>query len=171
MRVYGIQTNNQSEHLEGGMVMKILPAKRIDIVRVKLVKESSVLYRNRRISSPTDAYELGKEFMEDLDREHFVVVSLNTKNEPTCINTCHIGNINSSIVSVREVFKTAILSNSTSIMCFHNHPSGDPEPSREDVEVTKRLREAGKIIGIDLLDHLIIGDGRYISLKEKGYLS
>lgn len=110
-----------------------------------------------------------KQFLGELDREYFVVMCLDVKNQPTAINICHIGSLNASIVHPREVMKTAILSNSSSILVCHNHPSGQPEPSPEDIDVTKRLAEAGKIIGIELIDHLIIGDGRYISLKDKGY--
>ena len=145
-------------------------SKRVNIVSIKLIKEGSVLYKNRRIKSPADAYELFKVFLEEKDREHLVVCSLNIKNEPVSINVCHIGSLNASLVSPREIMKTAILSSAASIMVAHNHPSGDTTESREDVEVTKRLVEAGKLMGIELLDHLIIGDGEYISLKEKGFI-
>jgi DNA repair protein RadC len=147
-----------------------LQRKRVDIVTIKLVKESSMFYKGRSIRSPQDGFELAKQYLGNVDREYFVVATLDTKNQPTSITTCHIGSLNSSIVSVREVFKTAILKNSSSIMCFHNHPSGNPEPSREDIEVTRRLVEAGKVIGIDVLDHIIVGDDSFVSLKEKGYL-
>ncbi|MGD6960069.1 JAB domain-containing protein [Rossellomorea aquimaris] len=150
--------------------MKSSPAKRVNIVSVKLVKEASILYKKRSIRSPQDAYELAKSFLEDKDREHFIVVSLDTKNQPVSINTCHIGSLNASIVSPREVMKSAILSSAASIMVFHNHPSGDTSPSQEDISVTSRLQDAGKLMGIELLDHLIIGDGKYLSLKEKGYI-
>lgn len=150
--------------------MKKSSAKRVNIVSVKLVRESSILYEKRSICSPQDAYELVKSFLEDKDREHFIVVSLDIKNQPVSINICHIGSLNESIVSPREVMKSAILSSAASIMIFHNHPSGETTESREDVEVTKRLAEAGKLMGIELLDHLIIGDGKYTSLKEKGYI-
>lgn len=137
---------------------------------VKLVRESSILYERRSIRSPQDAYDLFKSFLEDKDREHFIVVSLDTKNQPVSINICHIGSLNASIVSPREVMKSAILSSAASIMVAHNHPSGEITESREDVEVTKRLAEAGKLMGIELLDHIIIGDGKYNSLKEKGVI-
>jgi DNA repair protein RadC len=150
--------------------MKELSAKRVNIVSVKLVRESSILYDRRRIRSPQDAYELVKKFLEDKDREHFIVVTLDTKNQPVSINVCHIGSLNASLVSPREVMKSAILSSAASIMVAHNHPSGETTASREDVEVTKRLAEAGKLMGIELLDHLIIGDGTYNSLKEKGII-
>ena len=96
---------------------------------------------------------------------------MDTKNQPVSINVVSVGSLNSSIVHPREVFKVAILSNAASIIIFHNHPSGDPTPSREDVNVTNRLKEAGKLIGIDLIDHIIIGsENSYCSLKEEGIL-
>ncbi|MED4851779.1 DNA repair protein RadC [Caldifermentibacillus hisashii] len=149
---------------------KKFPAKRVNIVSIKLVKESSVLYKERCIRSPKDGYQLLKQFLAERDREHFIVVSLDTKNQPVSINVCHIGSLNASIVHPREVMKSAILSNAASIIVGHNHPSGKAEPSREDIEVTKRLVEAGKIIGIEVLDHIIVGDETFTSLKEKGYI-
>lgn len=160
----------QLEFFEGGIIMKKQPAKRVNIVSLKLVKESSILYKKRQVRSPEDAYELIKQFLGEVDREYFVVVCLNTKNQPTAINICHIGSLNASIVHPREVMKPAILSNAASILVGHNHPSGQATPSREDIEVTKRLVEAGRIIGIDVLDHLILGDEEFVSLKEKGYV-
>lgn len=145
-------------------------AKRVNVVSVKLVKETSLLYKKRSIRSPEDGYDLVKSFLEDKDRENFIVVALDTKNQPVSINVCHIGSLNSSLVSPREIMKTAILSSAASIIVAHNHPSGDTQESREDIEVTKRLSEAGKLMGIELLDHLIIGDGKYTSLKEKGFI-
>lgn len=146
-------------------------AKRVEIVSIKMVKESSILYGTRRITSADTAAKLFLDYLEGVDREHFVVICLNTKNEPTNITTSHIGSLNSSIVHPREVFKTAVLSNAASIIVAHNHPSSDVSPSQEDIDVTKRLQEAGKILGIQLLDHLILGDGTFCSLKEKGYIN
>ena len=145
-------------------------AKRINIVSIKMVKESSFLYQTRQILSPNDAYEMIKEQLEGLDREQFIIACLNTKNEPTNISVVSVGTLNKAIVHPREVFKTAILSNAASIMAFHNHPSGETTPSQQDIQVTNRLYEAGELLGIKLLDHLIIGDGTFTSLKEKGYL-
>ncbi|SHN33690.1 JAB domain-containing protein [Gracilibacillus kekensis] len=145
-------------------------AKRVNIVSIKLVKESSLLYQRRSVRSPEDGYDLVKNFLEDRDREHFIVIALDTKNQPVSINICHIGSLNASVVSPREIMKTAILSSAASIIVAHNHPSGDTLESREDIEVTKRLAEVGKLMGIELLDHLIIGDSKFSSLKEKGYI-
>ncbi|WP_278475800.1 RadC family protein [Turicibacter sanguinis] len=145
-------------------------AKRINIVSIKMVKESSFLYQTRQILSPNDAYEMIKDQLQDLDREQFIIACLNTKNEPTNISVVSLGSLNKAIVHPREVFKTAILSNAASIMAFHNHPSGDTTPSQQDIQLTHRLVEAGELLGIKLLDHLVIGDETFISLKETGYL-
>ncbi len=120
-------------------------AKRINIVSIKMVKESSFLYQTRTISSPKDAYEMIKEQLEGLDREQFIIACLNTKNEPTNISVVSVGTLNKAIVHPREVFKTAILSNAASIMAFHNHPSGDTEPSQQDIQLTNRLYEESSI--------------------------
>lgn len=145
-------------------------SKRVDIVSIKLVKESSTLYRNRKVSSPIDAYELLVPFLFELDREATVVLTLDTKNQPTSISICSLGSINASLVHPREVFKTAVLKNANGIIIAHNHPSGDPAPSNEDLAITKRLVATGEIIGIKLVDHIIVGDGTFISLKEQGHI-
>lgn len=144
------------------------PAKRINIVSIKMVREASVLYDIRKIDSPKDGAELGKRFLQDLDREQLIVCCLDTKNQPTAINVVSVGSLNTSIVHPREVFKPAILSNSASIILFHNHPSGDPEPSKEDISISERIKESGIILGIKLIDHIIIGNDSYCSLKERG---
>lgn len=122
------------------------------------------------VNSPQDIAHIVMEEMRYLDREHFRVVSLSTKNHVLGISSISVGSLNSSLVHPRECFKEAIRRNSNSIILLHNHPSGDPTPSQEDIEVTRRLIDGGKILGIEVLDHLIIGDNRYISLKERGVL-
>lgn len=147
-------------------------AKRVNIVTLKMVRESSILYQNRRIDSPSDAVDLLEPFLADEDREKFMVLCLDTKNQPTIIHTISIGSLNSSLVHPRELFKIAILGNSNAVVLSHNHPSGDPTPSREDIEVTNRLQEAGKILGIEVLYHVIIGsNSRFVSLKERGLMN
>lgn len=144
-------------------------AKRVYIVSLKLIKESSLLYKNRRIHKPDDAVKLVYDFLCNCDREQLIVCCLDTKNQPTAIHTVSVGSLDSSIVHPREVFKVAILANSASIIVFHNHPSGDPQPSSEDISITTRLKDCGELLGIQLLDHIIIGDDKnYSSLKEKG---
>lgn len=151
------------------MNKKRTPAKRVDIVSLKLVKESSVLYETRKISNPYDAYRLAKNFLKDSDREMFVVVCLDTKtkNQPVSIEVVSIGTINSAIVHPREVFKVAVLSNASKIICFHNHPSGSTNFSKEDEVITNRLQKCGEILGIELVDHIVVGDDdKYFSFKE-----
>nr|WP_304413581.1 DNA repair protein RadC [Halobacillus sp. BBL2006] len=122
------------------------------------------------IRSPEDGADFVMEEMRDLKQEHFICLFLNTKNQVLHRQTIFIGSLNASIVHPREVFKEAVKRSAASIICAHNHPSGDPTPSQEDIQVTRRLKECGKMIGIELLDHLVIGDRKFISLKEKGYL-
>ncbi|QBK26395.1 RadC family protein [Ureibacillus thermophilus] len=122
------------------------------------------------VRSPKDAASFLMPEMSSLQQEHFVALYLNTKNQVIHKQTIFIGSLNSSIVHPREIFKEAIKRSAASIICAHNHPSGNAAPSPEDIEVTKRLQEAGYIIGIELIDHLIIGDHQYFSLKEQGYI-
>lgn len=169
MKNYATHLDKQLNSLESPALLK-QPAKRVNIIQLKMVKEGSLLYKERRIKSPEDANVLLKQFLGEVDREYFIVLCLDTKNQPTAINVCHIGSLNASIVHPREVLKPAIISNAASIIVAHNHPSNDPTPSREDIEVTKRLAEAGKIIGVELLDHVIVCSDSFVSLKEKGYI-
>ena len=143
-------------------------SKRVDIVSIKMVKDSSIKYANRQIGSPFDAFVLVKELIEGCDRQKLLAICLDTKNQPVNISVVSIGTVNSSIVHPREVFKTAILSNSSRIMLAHNHPSQILKPSREDRIITDRLKDAGEILGIELLDHLIVSDNKYYSFKENG---
>jgi DNA repair protein RadC len=122
------------------------------------------------VRSPEDGARYVMDDMRFLSQEHFVCIYLNTKNQVLHRQTVFIGSLNASIVHPREVFKEAFRRSAASILCFHNHPSGDPTPSREDIEVTKRLVECGKVLGIEVLDHIIIGDQTFVSLKEKGYV-
>lgn len=123
-----------------------------------------------KINKPEDAIEVLMEDMRYLKKEHLKVIFLNTKNIIIDVKDLSIGSLSSSIVHPREVFSEAIRKSSSSIIVCHNHPSGDPTPSMEDINITRRLHEVGKLVGIDLLDHLIIGDGNYVSLKEKGII-
>ena len=143
----------------------------INIYKLKMVKEDTVEYSNT-IKSPCDVAALARDVLEmhEMAEENFIVLCLNTKNKIAGVHTISIGSLNASIVHPREVFKAALLNNASGIICLHNHPSGDPEPSREDIEITHRLVNAGNILGINVLDHIIIGDRRYISLKEQGMM-
>ncbi|WP_435164629.1 RadC family protein [Paenibacillus glycanilyticus] len=122
------------------------------------------------VRKPQDAANYVMEELRYLKKEHFVCLFLNTKNHIIARETLSVGTLNASLVHPREVFRAAVKAGSASIICVHNHPSGDPMPSPEDVTLTKRLVEAGELMGIEVLDHLVIGDGRFISLKEHGYM-
>ncbi|WP_285880696.1 RadC family protein [Neobacillus mesonae] len=143
-----------------------------EVVRIKQeIKESQEPFVQYSIRSPEDAQQLAASYIADEDREVLLVLMLNTKNQVVGLHRAHVGSLNSSIVHPREVMKCAILNNAASIIISHQHPSGDPTPSREDIEVTKRLAEAGKVLGIEVLDHIIVTHtGKHVSLKEKGYL-
>lgn len=142
------------------------------IAAVELGKRIASTNANARpaINSPADVNLVVAEEMRFLDREHFRCLSLNSKNHLLGVDTVSIGSLNSSIVHPREVFKKAILKSAAAVILVHNHPSGDPLPSKEDKLITKRLFEVGEILGINVLDHIIIGDKRYISLKEEGVI-
>lgn len=140
----------------------------MNIYKIKLIKEELNSSYEKNISCPTDAVEIIRDFIADKnDRECFGVLLLNTKNVITGVNLVSIGSLNSSIVTPSNVIKPALLSNAAAIICFHNHPSGDPTASEDDIDVTNRLDQACELMGVDLLDHLIVGDG-YYSLKTHG---
>lgn len=123
-----------------------------------------------RVTSPSIAANYALSEMSVLEQEHFRIMTLNTKKEINFIREISKGTINMTIVHAREVFRAAISDNAHSIILLHNHPTGDPSPSKEDIGLTKNLIEASKIIGIDILDHIIIGDNRYFSFLEEGLL-
>ncbi|AOR22670.1 RadC family protein [Clostridium taeniosporum] len=123
-----------------------------------------------KITSPNDLVLLINGEMSSLKQEVLKVIFLNTKNIVTGTKDVFKGSLNTSIVHPREIFKEAIKKSSAKIIISHNHPSGDPTPSKEDINITFRIKECGKIMGIELLDHIIIGKNKFISLKEKGFI-
>lgn len=143
----------------------------ISFLNLKVVKETSRRYDVRKkIQSPNDIFNIAQNVIRgnEYAEENLWLITLDTKNNITGIFTVSTGSLNASIVHPREVFKRAVLQNAASIIICHNHPSGDVTPSQEDINTTKRIYEAGKILGIELLDHVIIGDNKYTSLKERG---
>jgi DNA repair protein RadC len=158
-------------------LMSIKGIGRVKAIQIKALMEfskriaSTFSFNNRiTIKSPQDISRLFMEELRHLQKEVFKVVLLNTKNHVIKCIDISVGSLNSSIVHPREVFSEAVKSGCSAILLVHNHPSGDPDPSTEDIHTTRRLIEAGDILGIKVLDHIIIGDGRYISLKEKGII-
>jgi DNA repair protein RadC len=126
---------------------------------------------NRKtVRCPEDAAGLVMEDMKHLQREHFKVILLDSKNAVISVETVSVGTVNASIVHPREALRPALEKSATSMVLVHNHPTGSVAPSREDILITKRFEKCGRILGIDVLDHIIIGDGSFKSLKECGYL-
>jgi DNA repair protein RadC len=121
-----------------------------------------------QIKSPTDAARLLMLEMSHLDQEHLRTVLLDTKNRVQSISTVYIGSLNASLIRVGEIFKAALKWNSAALIVVHNHPSGDPTPSPEDVLVTREIVSAGKLLDVDVLDHLVIGQGQFVSMRERG---
>src|SRR5215510_6479824 len=144
----------------------------VPIYKISLVREGRVACYEQQIRSSANASTILQTYLADVDREHFVVLMLDQKNKVIGIHTVSIGSLTASIVHPREVFKPAILSNAAAIILAHNHPSGQPQPSQEDRVLTVRLVAAGKLLGISVLDHVIIGDGTsaYFSFADEGLL-
>ncbi|MGQ9756162.1 MAG: RadC family protein [Desulfotomaculales bacterium] len=122
------------------------------------------------VRTPDEAAKLVMETMRHLDREHFQALLLNTKNQVLSIETISVGTLDSSTVHPRELFKIAVKKSAAAVILVHNHPSGDPTPSQADIDLTGRLVQAGSILGIGVLDHIVIGDNRYTSFKACGLL-
>ena len=145
---------------------------RVPIYHVTLVRTSSITAPASRLRGAEQAAELLREYLGAVDREYFLVLLLDRKNAPIGLNTVSIGSLTASLVHPREVFKPAIVANAAALICCHNHPSGDPTPSREDRALTTRLVEAGKLLSIPVVDHIILGDGTtaYFSFADQGLL-
>lgn len=147
--------------------------KKVSIYTCKMVKETKLYNLNtKKLMSPMDALTAINELF-DLENEcveKFGVLYLNTKNEIIGASIVSVGTLNASLVHPRETFRGAVMLPCNAILVFHNHPSGNPEPSNEDIQLTERLVEAGKILGISVTDHVIVGQNRYASLKEKGLI-
>lgn len=144
----------------------------LQVVQIRLVPER-VLYSDKAIENAEDLYKVIAKEMKTLDREMFCAVNLSTKNVPISLTFCSMGSIDSTIVSPREVFKGAVLSNAAHVIIAHNHPSSDCSPSSLDMEVTRRLVACGELMGIPVLDHIIVGayTGEYFSFKEHNIMT
>ncbi len=152
-----------------GNVMESGTWYKIPEYKVMLVKDGNVGTSKKTIRSPFDVVETFRSYLDGADREHFCIAMLDRKGNLIGLNTVSIGGLHSSVVHPREVFKPAIILGAASIILCHNHPSGDTTPSREDIDVTRKLVEGGRILSIEVLDHVIVGDG-YCSMKERGLM-
>jgi DNA repair protein RadC len=140
--------------------------------RIALVREPGVKLAERpQIRVAAEAAPLLAQYIGEADREVFAVALLTVRHRVLGLHTVSVGCLTSSLVHPREVFKPAILSGSAALLLVHNHPSGDPEPSAEDIALTRRLTAGGQLLGIEILDHLILGEaGRFVSLRERGVI-
>lgn len=141
----------------------------IPLVRMMMVKEKNIPYMAESVNTPKKVVDLAKKILSGADREHFLVLSVDNQIKPLAIEIVSIGTVNRALVHAREVFKHAILANATYILTIHNHTSGNCTPSLSDMELTENLAEAGRFMGIPLIDHVIVGDG-YFSFREEGML-
>lgn len=149
----------------------VMDSQGIQVVHLQMVKEKQIPYGEKSIGDAKRAAALVKEFLGDVDRECIVVCAVDIRMKPTHIQIAGVGAVNYCPVYIPEIFKMALLSNAVSIMLFHNHPSGDCTPSNDDILFTKRAVEAGKLLGIQVLDHIILGEGdSFYSLRGSGSL-
>lgn len=166
----GLATASYEELLQ---IKGIGPAKATDILAsfelAKRLAESRMEFQGI-VNSPQDAAQMVLRELSLEDKEHFMIIMLNTKNRIIAKKTISIGHLNASLVHPREMFKEAIKRSSAAVILVHNHPSGDLTPSKDDIRTTERLKEVGHLLGIDVLDHIIIADNRYLSFREQGLL-
>ena len=139
----------------------------LTLVKLKMVKENTKPYGKERLDSPEKVAELASLLLEGADREYLLVISVNAKTQPLALEIVSIGSVDTAFAVPRETFKHAVLSNAAGIFLVHNHPSGDCKPSKEDMQITKRMKKAGEILGIPVIDHVVIGEGEFYSLKER----
>ena len=149
------------------------PAKATDVLAAfelaKRLADSKMEYQGV-VNSPRDAAQMVLRELSLEDKEHFMIIMLNTKHRVIAKKVISIGHLHASLVHPREMFKEAIKRSSAAVILVHNHPSGDLTPSQDDLTTTDRLREVGEILGIEVLDHIIVGDNRYLSFREQGLL-
>ena len=143
----------------------------IPIYRVTLVQEGKVENYRQRLSDSEAAGVVIRAYLADADREHFVVLLLDRRRQVIGINTVSVGSLTATIVHPREVFKPAILANAAAVICGHNHVSGDPRPSAEDRTITRRLVDSGRTLGIEVIDHIIVGEEGYFSFADEGSMN
>lgn len=140
----------------------------VNLIKTIIVKQGELISEIKELNTPQKAAQFIKDFYRGADREYVFVCTLDNKCHPISIEMASMGTLDQALVSPREIFKSAILSCASSIILFHNHLSGNPEPSTDDMCVTRRMEESGAILGIPLLDHIIVGEGeQFVSLRER----
>lgn len=165
--IVGLLKLSEEELVSKGCT-SLLASKIVSFKELHQCVSKEVALTKYTIASPASAANVYMEEMRYLEKEYIKVVFLDTKNGIIDDKDISIGTVNTSLVDPREVFKEALIKKAVHIILIHNHPSGDPTPSQDDIEVTRRVLSASKIIGVNLVDHIVIGDGKYISIREKG---
>lgn len=160
---------SQERFRQSGEAMPVFSSEggQVSIVRLQMIKESRSLYGMGEMNGPEEAARLVHPLFLGTDREILVVLSLDVRRKPLAAEVVAVGGLNQCVVDIRNLFKHAILANADGILLFHFHPSGEPGPGQDDREVTARASQAGEILGIPLIDHIILGDGRYFSFQEE----
>lgn len=154
------------------MMKHPIPKSKVGIVHLKVVREETALYGTGRFQNASEAARMVRPLLEYSDREQMICLALDQTHTPIALEIVAVGSLNVCGVDIRDIFKHALLSNAASIICFHNHPSGHMEASPEDIRITSRIKAAGELLGIRLLDHILIGqNGDYLSFKESGIFS
>ena len=165
MNVYSHAKENQEQ-----MIRIPVLYKPVGIIRLQMIREGRTLYGMERFCNAKDAVNTVSPLFRMCDRETVAVMSVDARCAPLAVEVAAVGGLDACMIDPRIIYKHALLNNAASIICFHNHPSGNPEPSQEDRTVTKQLQEAGKILGVRLLDHIIIGEDTYYSFREQDLL-
>lgn len=165
-----MRKKSQKEELND-MMERPIPRKKIGIVHLEMVKEGRSLYGTSRFHNAEELVQMVQPLYEKAHREMVLVVALNTKLEIQALEIAAVGGLNACYVDMRDIFKLVIINNSAFIICLHNHPSSDPEPSYEDQRLTERLQKAGKILGIPLIDHIIVAGENYYSFRDGGEMN
>ena len=153
------------------MMKRPIPRKWVGVVTLQMVREGKMLYGTKRFTSAVEAVDMVRPLFEQADREIMLVMSVNAKLEPMAVEIAAVGGVDSCVVDIKNIFKHALLNNASYVICFHNHPSGYPNPSREEKQFTERLIAAGQILNLPVLDHVIVGEGQFYSFKERGELA
>ena len=165
-----MRRKSQKEELND-MMERPIPRKKIGIVHLEMVKEGRSLYGTSRFHNAEELVQMVQPLYEKAHREMVLVVALNTKLEIQALEIAAVGGLNACYVDMRDIFKLVIINNSAFIICLHNHPSGDSEPSYEDRKLTERLQKAGEILGIPLIDHIIVAGKNYYSFRDGGEMN
>ncbi len=148
------------------LVMESETKEFVQLVRLYAVKEKELPYGKKELNDSAKVVELSRQILKNQDREYILAIAMDARTKPVAVEIVAIGTVNQAVIEPRDLFKHAIISNAAGVVMVHNHPSGNPSPSEEDYKITAKINDAGRLLGIPLLDHIIVGDDSYFSFKE-----